>query len=272
MPPPSYVPPPYTPDDPPEPWWTPSNLAYLFRHVWPLVLVGGTLLAVAGVFAYDALRPEPAASPSMPAASSEPPATSPAEVSGTASVLVTSEPAGATLLVRGDSVGATPFLLDRLDEGRYLLSLRLSGHVQADTLVAVGRGATQTVRVRLRPEQPARAEAALLPEPAPPPLALSPPPAPPPAAPPPATPPPATPPPVRTGTVEVTVRPWGTIAINGEVVRRDTDVTHAAELPAGMHQVRVTHPVLGEQTRSVRVQPGQTLRLSFNLNDGSAGP
>lgn len=70
----------------------------------------------------------------------------------------------------------------------------------------------------------------------------------------------------QTGTLVVVARPWGSIYINGELRAQDTDVSVEVVLPVGNHQVRVVHPSLGVQERTVEVQPDATTMASFNLN------
>ena len=70
----------------------------------------------------------------------------------------------------------------------------------------------------------------------------------------------------QTGTLVVVARPWGAIYVNGELRAQDTDVSVEVVLPVGNHQVRVVHPSLGAQERTVEVQPEATTMASFNLN------
>jgi hypothetical protein len=70
----------------------------------------------------------------------------------------------------------------------------------------------------------------------------------------------------QTGTLVVVARPWGSIYVNGELHARDTDVSVEVVLPVGSHQVRVVHPSLGAQERTIDVQPERTTTASFDLN------
>jgi hypothetical protein len=65
----------------------------------------------------------------------------------------------------------------------------------------------------------------------------------------------------------VLVRPWGSISIGGEVRAQDLDVWYDTELPAGRYRVSAQHPALGEQTRTVRVSPGTTESVVFDLRE-----
>lgn len=160
------------------------------------------------------------------------------------SIRVTSDPAGAAVLLDGRSVGQTPVTVDGLAPGQYALSVQRSGYEPA------------TRRVTLRPGT--RYEAALE-------LRSTSPPAPRPA-PPQARPTPAPPrPDPGTGTVEVLVRPWGRIEIDGQLRQRESDVVYRTQLPVGTHRIRVSHPTLGSQERDVVVNRGVTYRIDIDL-------
>ena len=68
------------------------------------------------------------------------------------------------------------------------------------------------------------------------------------------------------GEVTVLVRPWGSIYVDGELRRTDTDVQYSAELPVGTHTIRATHPGLGTKERTVEVAAGGSQRIVIDLN------
>ena len=68
-----------------------------------------------------------------------------------------------------------------------------------------------------------------------------------------------------TGTVEILVRPWGRISIDGTVRQRETDIVYRTTLSAGLHRIEVSHPQLGSDSRTVTVQPGGESRIEFDL-------
>jgi hypothetical protein len=70
----------------------------------------------------------------------------------------------------------------------------------------------------------------------------------------------------QTGTLTVVARPWGSIYVDGELRARDTDVSVEVTLPVGTHQIRVEHPALGMQERTVEVRPDRTTSEVFDLN------
>lgn len=67
------------------------------------------------------------------------------------------------------------------------------------------------------------------------------------------------------GRVAILVRPWGSIYIDGVLVKRDTDVQHTASLSPGAHSIQIRHPVLGVRERTVQIQPNETTRVIFDL-------
>lgn len=67
------------------------------------------------------------------------------------------------------------------------------------------------------------------------------------------------------GTVEIIVRPFGDISIDGRVKAKTTDKAYSEQLAAGTHEVTAVHPQLGRWTKRVRVQGGQTHYVNFNF-------
>lgn len=70
----------------------------------------------------------------------------------------------------------------------------------------------------------------------------------------------------QTGTLTVVARPWGSIYVDGRLRAEDTDVSVEVTLPVGTHQVRVEHPTLGVQERTVEIKPDRTTSEVFDLN------
>ena len=194
-----------------------------------------------------ASAPEPAALPAEP-----PPSEEPAAVVQSGAIRVTSAPSGAEVLLNGRRVGETPIAVEGLATGRYSLAVRRSGYEAVARSITIRPGTRYETDIALRSAAP---------PPAAPPVAAPPRPAPPRPAPEPA----AAPEPAL-GTLEVLVRPWGRIEINGQVRQRESDVVYRTELPVGRHRIRVSHPVLGAQEREVLVDRGATLRVDINLD------
>jgi hypothetical protein len=60
------------------------------------------------------------------------------------------------------------------------------------------------------------------------------------------------------GTLQVLVKPWGSIFIDGKLHKIDTDVVYTVQQPMGEHRLQVEHPVLGAFYRSVQVSSDTT--------------
>jgi TonB family protein len=216
--------------------------------------------------------------------------TAPLVASGLKSaVSVVTHPAGATVSLDLDPVGVSP--LDRLalEPGTYLLSVTKEGYRSHHELVTVTRGEVPTLHYLLdatgdapdgalesgmgerdaeralaqvhreRQETEPRGGTIAAPDAAAPGAAVSDPAASDLAA------------SGAVGTLAVRVRPWGSIYIDGELHRANTDVAYRVELPAGGHRVRVEHPVLGSATREVEVTGDALQPLVVDLREeGSA--
>lgn len=168
-----------------------------------------------------------------------PPMTAGADLEG-ASMSVLSTPSLATVYVEFDSVGVTPMTAPVPRAGSYLLTISKPGFATLDTVVTVRSGDHPLYRIKLRPN---RLDLAVEPAPT------------------------ALPAPAEAfGTLEILVQPWGTIYINGELHRSETDMLYSVQLPPGSHEVSVVHPRLGRSQRTVRVSPESKERLIFSLD------
>lgn len=67
------------------------------------------------------------------------------------------------------------------------------------------------------------------------------------------------------GELEITVSPWGSIYIDGELAARDTDVRFVTTVRPGQRRVRATHPALGSTELTVDVRPGTTTSVNIDL-------
>lgn len=168
---------------------------------------------------------------------------------------VTSDPPGAQVLLDGRRVGTTPLSVGGVRPGRHSVTVERRGYQAAVRPVTIRPGGVFETVVDLRPAEVA---------------AQTPPPAPRPApAPAPARPAPsASPVPSQTGIVEILVRPWGSIVIDGVTLHEATDVVYRAELAAGVHRVFVANPSYGSDERTITVVPGSRSRIEFNLAGG----
>ncbi len=73
-----------------------------------------------------------------------------------------------------------------------------------------------------------------------------------------------------TGQLIVRVQPWGSIYVDGELQRKDTDVQFTTDLPVGMHDVRVVHPSLGVWHQQVEVTGDAPQRIAVNFTGNGA--
>jgi hypothetical protein len=67
--------------------------------------------------------------------------------------------------------------------------------------------------------------------------------------------------------LRVTVRPWATIMVDGEVRARETDVPYSAPLPPGRHHVLAIHPFLGTRQATVTISPDATSDVVLDFNE-----
>src|SRR5690606_2072736 len=141
--------------------------------------------------------------PSTPTEAETPAA---AEAGGPGTLLVTSIPSGAAVLLDGEAAGTTPLWLPDVESGARSVSLSLPGFAPVDTALTLAPDRRQTFAFTLRQTGEGTPE----------PVAYVPPAEPRPASPPPAAPRAASPPPAAPamGTLRVVVRPWGTISID----------------------------------------------------------
>ena len=171
----------------------------------------------------------------------------------TGELRVSSSPSGATVLLDGRRIGATPVSVSGLRPGRHSLSIRRRGYETSVRPVDIRPGGVFEAAIDLRPAEVASRAPAAAPgrapearRSAPSPQAV----------------------PSQTGVVEILVRPWGRIVVDGVVLHEATDVVYRAELAPGAHRVFVSNPRFGSDERMVTVEPGSQSRVEFNLASG----
>jgi serine/threonine-protein kinase len=80
----------------------------------------------------------------------------------------------------------------------------------------------------------------------------------------PPTPQPPTPaPPLADGLLQLRVRPWAEVVIDGTVVGQTP--LRPVSLPPGRHTVQLRHPDFKPLTRKVTIESGSTFRLEIDL-------
>lgn len=188
-----------------------------------------------------ALGAEPIASDAPPQSPLDSPPNTPAPPASSAPAVgdlrVLSTPAGAAVMLDGQRVGTTPFAMGGLAPGMYTVGIARAGYQTAARRVEVRPGGLSESVINLLPLSPEPAE----------PTAEAPP---------------------ATGTVEILVRPWGQIVIDGTTHQRETDVVYRTTLTAGPHQIRVSHPRFGSIERTVTIRAGERERVEFDLASG----
>lgn len=218
----------------------------------------------------------------------------------TVALFVETAPSGALVSVNGDAVGVAPLDVRQLPPNWHVVAVEKEGFVAEDTLIYVDGRAPARITLALTPSgrehETGGAEAEANYERQPPATGAAPPTAPATeaegASPGPRTSPgsggdtatvtqdvetgarepetgarePVDVAPVpQTGHLSVVVRPWGSVYIDGTLYARDTDVRFDASLPVGRHHVRVVHPELGTQERTVEVRADRPASATFHL-------
>ncbi len=69
-----------------------------------------------------------------------------------------------------------------------------------------------------------------------------------------------------TGSLNVLVRPRGSIYIDGDLKKRDTNVQYKIDLPVGTHQVKAVHPTLGTWEKKVEIEPDRLQQIPIDFN------
>lgn len=164
----------------------------------------------------------------------------------TGELRVTSSPTGADVRLDGRRLGTTPLTVGRLSPGRYdLVVARLGYETLTQSIVVHPTGVSETTVSLLEaaPAAPRTDPPRTRPDPPPSPRSA----------------------PDATGTVEILVKPWGRIVIDGATHQRETDVVYQTVLSVGPHQVTASHPQLGSVTRSVFVAPDGRVRIEIDL-------
>jgi serine/threonine protein kinase len=72
---------------------------------------------------------------------------------------------------------------------------------------------------------------------------------------------------VSQGLLNITVQPWGSIYINDQLKKKNTNIKYSCTLSGGDHVIKVVHPIFGEWKKTVRIRDGETINLPVNFND-----
>jgi len=68
------------------------------------------------------------------------------------------------------------------------------------------------------------------------------------------------------GRLEVLVKPYGSIYINGKLHKKNWDVKYTTEINTGRHLLRLEHPFFGFFEKTVNIDSEQTQTIDFNFN------
>jgi hypothetical protein len=149
----------------------------------------------------------------------------------TVELLVRSIPAGASVQLAGEDLGATPLTLSvaRSDQP-VALRLQLSGFREHTQFIDLGQTGPVRIRQRLRKEAASK----------------------------------PTPPP--TGRIDVFVKPWANVYFRGSKIAEAP--ARGIRLPHGTHKLRLENPVTG-QSRTVTVEVPSNKPYRFTLPGGS---
>jgi serine/threonine protein kinase len=149
---------------------------------------------------------------------------------------ITSNPAGASVLLNGRSVGKTPFTDKNLNPESYDLLLKMDGYHDYFQRVRITAGQTASVNAALKIKEPAIADQ-------------------------PETKPEDKPTPPAIGAIKILVKPYGSIYVNGKLIKSDWQFQHREELPAGKHTIRAVHRTFGTWEKEITIAAGKTDEL-----------
>ena len=203
---------------------------------------------------------------------------------------IQSTPSGAAVMIAGVPRGKTPFFDDKIKPGSYTISASLEGYEDFSTTITIRPGKTTPVAARLsplgrltitsdpdgasvllngssmgttpytdqqmragdhkivlrkkgyeeystsvtvNPQQLSKVEAKLV---------------------------------VVLGQLSVLIKPFGSIYIDGRLMKKDTNVQYDTGIPVGSHQLRVVHPKFGTWEKTIEVEPNRRLDLPIDFN------
>ena len=68
------------------------------------------------------------------------------------------------------------------------------------------------------------------------------------------------------GRLQVLVKPFGSIFIDNELHKKDTDIKYTTEISSGRHLIRVVHPDFGRVEKEIYISPGRLHEEIFDFN------
>lgn len=67
------------------------------------------------------------------------------------------------------------------------------------------------------------------------------------------------------GKLQIHVKPWGSIYIDGELNKKDTDIKYTTELPACEHIIRVVHPTFGVCEKTIEIEDKKSVEMTVDF-------
>ncbi|MCI0552459.1 MAG: PEGA domain-containing protein, partial [Anaerolineae bacterium] len=68
------------------------------------------------------------------------------------------------------------------------------------------------------------------------------------------------------GELSVFVKPFGSIYVDGRLMKKDTNIQYATVLPAGEYQLRAVHPVFGTWEKRIVIEPERRADFTIDFN------
>jgi len=68
------------------------------------------------------------------------------------------------------------------------------------------------------------------------------------------------------GELNLLVKPWGSIYVDDSLKKKDTNVRHIEQLPAGNHTIKVVHPSFGVWQKSIRIDFNASQKVIVDFN------
>ncbi len=68
------------------------------------------------------------------------------------------------------------------------------------------------------------------------------------------------------GELKILVKPWGSIFIDQELARENTNTIYSGRYGTGQHQLRVVHPTFGVWEQPVAISEDQIVDITVDFN------
>ena len=61
-------------------------------------------------------------------------------------------------------------------------------------------------------------------------------------------------------------RPWGSVYIDGDLRKEDTNIQYETSISAGSHKIKAVHPALGEWEKHIQIKGNTTKEILIDFN------